>query len=265
MKNLLVDDDLRFFEENGYIKINDNSLGELWDRCEREVSALFDFFVGKDIDIHRHGYDKVDKKTQSLIYDRLSYLPCLAALCSDTRILQYCIELGISFPILMGCSNMRYDRPEDQQHLFKWHQDSLYLLGSLNAVTIWIPFSKVNRHHGSIAVLPGSHKNGIRKFKKTSEKLIQPDVQFLQRDLQLDEEVDETDMVIIEADRGDLVIFSQMLLHKSVPNQSDKVRWSAQLRIADLQCQNYLKNNFQNGDKHNVFTVDYPGFKYDYS
>jgi ectoine hydroxylase-related dioxygenase (phytanoyl-CoA dioxygenase family) len=39
--------------------------------------------------------------------------------------------------------------------------------------------------------------------------------------------------VSIEADPGDLVLFSNALFHSAFPNQSDKIRWSVDWRYQD--------------------------------
>ena len=66
----------------------------------------------------------------------------------------------------MHSYNLRMDLPEEDEFLFHWHQDSTYLLGSANALTYWIPLVPVSRASvGSIAVIPGSHRDGIRAYR----------------------------------------------------------------------------------------------------
>ncbi len=62
-----------------------------------------------------------------------------------------------------------------------------------------------------------------------------------------------------EVRRGDIVVFKQMLLHRSTPNFSDQIRWTAQLRITDLADPDYRRQRFPTGDRTNIFYVDYPG------
>jgi len=253
-----------FYRENGFIVLSGSDwLVNKLEEVEKEIQALFDTLLKKGIDIYSHTMQDVDSISQPTIYDRLKYLPSLAGLEGDAKILNLLKMLGFSFPILMGCSNMRYDRPENQKHLFKWHQDSVYLLGSLNAVTIWIPFKDASSDFGTISVIPGSHINGIRRFEVISDKALDSGLPFLQRDIELSENVDEDEEMIVEASRGDLVVFNQFLLHRSIYNPSDRVRWSMQLRFSDLNCENYKKNKFANGDCKNIFQVEYPGFKYE--
>ena len=179
----------------------------------------------------------------------MSGSPAIHALCRD---------LGLKHPSLMGCCNMRLDRPQDEKHLFAWHQDTVYLLGSVNAVTVWVPLQDVDLHHGTIQVIPGSHKRGLHPFRRISTKVIAPYVPFLQRDIELDGAVAD-EAVTIEAKRGDVIVFKQMLLHRSTPNLSNQIRWTTQLRVTDLSDPEYRRQHFPTGDRTNVFYVDYPG------
>jgi len=123
---------------------------------------------------------------------------------------------------------------------------------------VWVPLQDVNLHRGTIQVIAGSHKRGLAPFRRISKKVIAPYVPMLQRDLSLAEEVTE-EPVTIEAQRGDIVVFKQMLLHRSTPNLSDQIRWTAQLRITDLADADYQRQKFPTGDRTNIFYVDYPG------
>lgn len=252
------------YEQNGYTVIKGLlNLSALTD-IKEEILEVGQYIVGPDFKFS--GYDPalVTPEKQSALYDRLHYLPSLSRLSGNHQLLQLCKDLGMKVPVLMGCCNMRYDRPHDSKHLFEWHQDTLYLLGSLNAVTLWIPFGPVDKHHGTIEVIPGSHKNGLYPFKKISDKPVEAHRQFLQRDLSIDQEITE-EPVMIEADFGDIVVFKQMLLHKSCANNSDKVRWTAQIRISDLGSDEFLQQGCPSGDKKNVFFQNYPGFKHSLS
>lgn len=224
-----------------------------------EIMEIGKCIVGPEFQFEKYDPQLVTPAKQSMLYDRLHYLPSLSRLSGNKQLLALCRELGLNIPVLMGCCNMRYDRPNDTKHLFEWHQDTLYLLGSVNAVTIWIPFGRVDMTHGTIQVIPGSHKQGIYPFKKISDKKVEKDRPFLQRDLSIDYDVKETP-VTVDADFGDIVIFNQLLLHKSVANVSDKVRWTAQVRISDISSPEYIAQGCPTGDKKNIFFHDYGGF-----
>lgn len=251
-------DNVRSFEDNGYVVLRDFwPDGEL-DALQAQLDELGRLVVGPAFSAVDRARYEMTPEQQSMLYDRLKYLPALSCMSGSQAIRSMCSELGLQHPSLMGCCNMRLDKPHDARHLFAWHQDSVYLLGSVNAVTVWVPLQDVNLHHGTIQVIAGSHRRGLAPFKRISDKVIAPYVPMLQRDLSLAEEVTE-EPVTIEAKRGDLVVFKQMLLHRSTPNLSDQIRWTAQLRITDLADPDHRRQRFPTGDKTNIFYVDYPG------
>jgi len=247
------------FETRGYTIVPDFFRDGELDELDADLEALGKLVVGPDFSVTRMESYALSEEKQSMLYDRLTYLPALSRLSGSGRVMQLCRELGMRLPSLMGCCNMRLDRPHDGKHLFDWHQDTLYLLGSQNAITLWLPLQKVDLHHGTIQVVAGSHQRGIYPFQKISDKPIAPDIPMLQRDLRLDYEVTEA-FDTIEAKRGDAVVFKQMLLHRSTANHSSQIRWTAQLRIMDLGDEHARRQGFPTGDRTNIYYVDYPGY-----
>ena len=253
---MISEKDLVNFENDGYVILR-NFIENKWlQDVKTDIEELGKIVLGQNFSFENFLEIECSEIQQSLIYDRLKYCPSLHRISSNERIMSLCKSIGLNTPHLMGCCNMRMDKPNGK-HLFDWHQDSLYLLGSLNAITIWFPISnKVDSYHGTIEVIPGSHKKGILPFKKISDKPIEEYIPFYQRDLNLDMEVLDKP-VLIEAEFGDCVIFKQMLLHRSTQNFSNEIRWTGQLRITDLSCEIYRREKFPTGDKTNIFFVNY--------
>ena len=255
--------DAAAFERDGFAIVRGfwGAGGEL-DALQAQLDELGKLIVGPAFSSTRYRdcCELLTPQRQSLLYDRLKYLPALSRMSGSEAVRGLCIALGLGLPSLMGCCNMRLDKPGDARHLFEWHQDTLYLLGSTNAVTLWIPLQDVDLAHGTIEVVPGSHGQGILPFRKVSDKAVAPGVPFLQRDLSLDIEVTQTPLAI-EAKRGDVVVFRQMLLHRSTPNHSEQIRWTAQLRVTDVAEAEHRRQRCPSGDRSNIFHVDYPGFR----
>jgi hypothetical protein len=246
------------FEAEGYQVIRKFwSNGELED-LQNQLDDLGKLIVGPSFDSTRFSNYSLSPATQSLLYDQLKYLPALARMSGSVQLRDLCRQLGIGHPSLMGCCNMRLDKPGDAKHLFAWHQDTVYLLGSTNAVTVWIPLQDVDLHHGTIEVAPGTHRLGLLPFKRISTKALDSATPMLQRDLALAWEGDIRP-VAIEAKRGDVVVFRQMLLHRSTANHSSQIRWTAQLRVTDLAEADHRQQGYPTGARTNVFYVDYPG------
>jgi ectoine hydroxylase-related dioxygenase (phytanoyl-CoA dioxygenase family) len=249
--------DIEAFERDGYLVVRDIWQDRELDDLQDELAALGRLVVGPGFSVTAMQDYTMSAEQQSLFYDRLKYLPALSRLSGSKAVMRLCRDLGIGHPSLMGCCNMRLDRPHDARHLFEWHQDSVYLLGSFNAVTLWIPLQDVDLGKGTIEVLPGSHRRGIYPFRKISDKAVAPHVPMLQRDLSLDVAVEGRPQAIV-AGGGDVVVFRQMLLHRSTANLSDQIRWTAQLRITDLDDAEHRRQGFPTGDRRNIFYVDYP-------
>jgi hypothetical protein len=246
----------REFDQNGYTIVSGFWHDTELDDLQHEIEELGRHVVGPTFSMNDAA--ELHDEHQSMIYDRLHYLPALSRLSGSKRVRELCREFGLQMPWLMGSCNMRLDRPRGK-HLFDWHQDTLYLLGSVNAVTLWFPLGDADLQHGTIQVIPGSHRNGIYPFRKISDKPILQNLQFLQRDLCIDCEIFEEPATIV-AKRGDAVIFKQMLLHRSTPNISDVIRWTGQLRITDLGDPDHKAQRFPTGDKTNIYFVRYPRY-----
>lgn len=248
---------LRDFEKNGYAVVKNmfdpgDDLGSFYKSIERlahYIKPEFSPFGSFEKEV-------LTDKQKSNFYRALRYLPSINRLASSEKSLQLCTDLGMEFPVVMNSSNIRMDAPDGGKFLFHWHQDLTYLLGSLNSVTFWIPLTEVNRHNGSIEVIPGSHKQGFFPVEYRSQKLLQKNTVMSPSDIFLVEEPKEPGLAI-EANPGDVVVFSQMLLHRSIPNFSDTVRWAIQIRYSDVMDQAFYESDYPFGDVTNIFHAKY--------
>ncbi len=95
------------------------------------------------------------------------------------------------------------DTPRD----FPWHQDNGYTAVEPDQyLTLWLALGNVSVDNGCLWVLPGSHHGGVRPHLDTPiGKAADPG---------------NATGVPIEANAGDVLAFSSLLLHKSGPNLS---------------------------------------------
>src|SRR5262245_50245308 len=199
---------------------------------------------------------KFSPHARKSFYNGLRYLAALNRLGSSELLTRASGDLGLRLPAAMRAYNIRMDMPAETEFLFHWHQDIAYTLGSLNSLTYWIPFGRVDRTVGSVEVIAGSHRHGLCPVRFTHEgdppanKIMSP------KDLRLVREPDQPGTVI-EAERGDLVVFSTFILHRSVPNSGDQVRWTAQVRHSDLAEPEFAAAGYMWGDMTNVFHAPY--------
>lgn len=106
-----------------------------------------------------------------------------------------------------------------------WHQDAG--TGAADAdgsriLTVWISVTEANRENGCLLVAPGSHRNGLAlhchdKRANYSRQAIP-------------ERLVGSNRLPIETSPGDVLFLSKYTMHASLPNKSDGIRWSLDLR-----------------------------------
>jgi len=189
-------------------------------------------------------------------YHGLRYLPSTTQLACSPLLLDISKQLKFVQPAVMHSYNLRMDMPYEPEFLFHWHQDITYLLGSKNSITYWVPLTPVNEHRGSIELIDGSHTQGLVPFHYTGEGSPPLHKSMSPRDIRLDVEPTEATK-LIDAEPGDIVMFSQFLLHRSTPNHSNQIRWVSQVRHSDLAEADFQDAGFPFGDYTNIFQHDY--------
>ena len=103
----------------------------------------------------------------------------------------------------------------DPDTKFAWHQDSGYVHEDHQSyVTVWIALDDVTEENGSVYLLPYS-RSGIRSYiKHVRNERTNDEVCYFGSD--------PGDPVVVPA--GSVVVFSSLLIHRSGPNLTDKMR-----------------------------------------
>jgi len=156
-------------------------------------------------------------------YDQLRFLPEVLAISNEQIILKNVKKCGIKFPVVDEIV-LRGDMPYDDQWRSEAHQDSHYFQGSMNSVIIWLPFQDIDSKIGPLEVVSGSHKNGSISDQGKS--------------------INDSKFTSITMKLGDVSVFSQFLVHRSGKNRSSDIRFSLQLRINDLNDDEWAKRKF---------------------
>ncbi len=93
---------------------------------------------------------------------------------------------------------------------FPWHQDNGYNGLKDEHFQFWIALSESNPENGGLWLSPGSHKNGVVPHKWVGQhKVVECNIE---------------QEVPISATRGDAVLFSSMMMHRTKTNKSDVPR-----------------------------------------
>ncbi len=122
--------------------------------------------------------------------------------------------------------NARPKLPHQQLTVVPWHQDSAYFgAGSARQLiaTAWLPLVAVDAHNGCMQVAAGSHRYGLMPHHVESGE-----GGFLEI---TGADPREDVVVTCQMAPGDALIFNNLTWHRSLPNLSDGIRWSIDLRF----------------------------------
>ena len=95
--------------------------------------------------------------------------------------------------------------------VFRWHQDNGYNKLKRQHYQLWIALTETRAQNGALTLAPGSHRRGLLPHKFVGGG-----------QMEVDAPIGET--VVIDANVGDVIVFSSLLLHCTGPNQADAAR-----------------------------------------
>ena len=258
LKLSLTDKQQEKLQVNGYLLLkNVSEVMPLIRVIQDEVRTLGNQFIADyDDETSAEKIAALPSNRRKAFYHALRYLPSTTQLACSTLLLDISKQLKLVQPAVMHSYNLRMDMPNEPQFMFQWHQDITYLLGSKNSITYWVPITPVNEHRGSIELIEGSHRQGLVPYHYTGEGPPPSHKSMSPRDICLDIEPKD-DAKLIKAEPGDIVVFSQFLLHRSTPNYSNQIRWVSQVRHSDLGEADFQEAGFPFGDCTNIFEHDF--------
>lgn len=147
--------------------------------------------------------------------------------------------LGVSEIRLYPNYTVRPKFPEDAATEVLWHQDAGYTASgqhgsdpaagsttveALRMVNVWAPLVPARRANGCMQFVPGTHRIGLVAHERREYYLeISAD----------DLAAHESAAIDMECDPGDVILFSNMLFHRGLPNGTDTIRWSCDWRYQD--------------------------------
>ena len=114
-----------------------------------------------------------------------------------------------------------------------WHQDLAYLIpdeaGETLVVNYWIPLVSATEQNGCMQVIPGSHLQGLIEHNLWLETPGHKGARGI-----ADADLPDSSIVTCEVDPGDVLITMERLVHRSIPNRSQTVRWSVDTRYSRI-------------------------------
>ncbi len=108
--------------------------------------------------------------------------------------------------------------------LTTWHQDTVAVLpeaDDTNQLTVWVAVTDANENNGCLVSIPGSHREGAHQHVPgiiPREPTVPAAI------------IDGREGVVLPVKRGGVVIFDKNNIHCSLPNRSNQLRWSVDIR-----------------------------------
>jgi phytanoyl-CoA hydroxylase len=230
---------LKEFQENGFTVLRGLLPGNEIARIFADIEQVFDqalSFQGKDPSELASADEKYlylkakHPELKSHCYNILCMLDAIVTALSRPEVIDFGRELYQS-PLLSGPAQIRIDDSSDDR-LLPFHQELEMV--SLLTLNCWVPLVDVNDEVGTLGVQPGSHKQGLRKHHRLQSSneywSLAPGV------------VDADKVIALDLKAGDYVLFHPFLYHGSLPNKSDRIRWTMAARWSEISHAPYLRH-----------------------
>jgi phytanoyl-CoA hydroxylase len=121
--------------------------------------------------------------------------------------------------------NVRPKLPQHERTVVPWHQDSAYLTPDADETLIaacWIPLVDTTPENGCMEVIVGSHRHGIVPHANVYHYLdIEPHC------------LPPGEQRAVPVPKGGMLLLHNLTVHRSLPNVTDTIRWSVDLRYQD--------------------------------
>lgn len=214
----LSNKEVKLYEENGYLVIPAFFNADL-------TSKLHDISI-QDKAISENSFDLNDrsgKKTKLALWYEAGddvfgkLMRCKSMISAVDKLLDG------SAPVCHFHSKLMQKEPK-VGGAWEWHQDFGYwykngFLFPNQMVSSMVALTEATKHNGCLQIIEGSHKMGRLEHGITGEQTGASEryVEFALKNM---------DVVYVELNPGDVVIFHSNVLHRSEANLSEKSRWS---------------------------------------
>lgn len=163
------------------------------------------------------------------------------------RIRAFSREIGIEFPVfqtapVMHLMSKSLRIPGGYQG-FGVHQDWPALQGSLDTVTVWIPFVDIDEDLFTLDIIPRSHADGLKPYSRRDHIFeVDPDL------------YNEDDFESVVATRGDVVFMSSFAIHRTSLRGDDRLRVATSMRYENAAEPHFIARAYPFAHKRVVST-----------
>nr|XP_045599032.1 phytanoyl-CoA dioxygenase, peroxisomal-like [Procambarus clarkii]XP_045599043.1 phytanoyl-CoA dioxygenase, peroxisomal-like [Procambarus clarkii]XP_045599053.1 phytanoyl-CoA dioxygenase, peroxisomal-like [Procambarus clarkii]XP_045599061.1 phytanoyl-CoA dioxygenase, peroxisomal-like [Procambarus clarkii] len=222
----LTPEQKKFYDDNGYVVINVLSEEEK-DELSTEYDRLFESKREYELEASWQGdwNTKKEKMEVKSIHGLQMHSSVFTHLLLNKKMLDVCEDL-METPNILLHHTKAHTKPPGTGSPFPMHQDYHYFPFEKDSmIAVFISLDAADPDNGGLCVYPGSHKLGPQEDISTA-----PGYHYLNQDKF---SIDKATPLTLE--RGQVVIFSYLLVHGSYNNTSDRVRrmFLIQLMSAD--------------------------------
>ena len=190
---------------------------------------------------------KKDRRLVGHIYDAASRLQTMHQLSLSS----FFVELSKAFMqsdlVQVALDKaIRIDMPSEEKYLFPLHQDYTYDPSSVDGLVFWIPLQDTTIENGTLSLYEKSHDGGIRNI----EVMHQDNASVSGAKMFELEPIDLSDYkkVTIDVKKGEVLVFSNLLLHHSNENKSNRVRLTVQNRFGNFLHPKAIEKGLPHGN-----------------
>jgi hypothetical protein len=179
--------------------------------------------------------NSMNREYGGLVYNACRRVLPVHQLSSDERLARLSKRLMKTQTLM--CSNfkaVRIDQPSEDKYLFEWHQDYPYIQDSEDGLVYWIPLQDVDATNGNVVIAPGSHRLGLQAVAivdPTNKKKNGAASMTLANKTV----TDRFAHIAVPVKEGEVLVFSELLLHRSSPNTTQRARWTLQVRHGNFE------------------------------
>jgi ectoine hydroxylase-related dioxygenase (phytanoyl-CoA dioxygenase family) len=179
--------------------------------------------------------NRINREYGGLVYNACRRVLPVHQLSSDYRLAELSKRLMKTQTLM--CSNfkaVRIDQPSEDKYLFEWHQDYPYIQDSEDGLVYWIPLHDVDASNGNVVIAPGSHKLGLQPVAivdpENKNKNGAASMTLANKAI-----VDKYPHIGVPIKEGEVLVFNELLLHRSSPNRTQRARWTLQVRHGNFE------------------------------
>ena len=242
--------------DNGYVVLQDFFPKNILERFKNSLSEHIvnqlnkhnlknfkDPLNGGLVELNKIRTDKNKLDSVQIIYNTVRKLPELFELMSDKKLLTVIKRLSGLDAINPNLSPYiweafcRIDPPKDHTYDLKWHQESYFTLPNSNSVQLWAPMiNNVSLDEtGTISAIKKSHLNGELKHS-----IVRHNEDYISESIK-DEKINsiDRDYENFSLNVGDVLLFHENLIHKTVNNKGKKVRYTMVVNYSNPCLSNF--------------------------